>query len=229
MAAFLLRPNSLVIACVRNLEDPSSRNLNSLPHAEDSSLITLKLDHNSEKDPASMAEELQAMHHVGKLDVVVANAAIAKHYGPTSTLNIDHLKEHMNVNTYSVLLLFQATKPLLQKSADKPKFVFIGAPISTITDMENCARAPLGAYGVSKLAANYFVRKFHFENKWLISFIVDPGCVYAAFSAKIVSLLERADASTLLKGMYRQIWVTRARGSWAGVRRLSRWKCVSRG
>jgi len=28
---------------------------------------------------------------------------------------------------------------------------------------------------VSKLAANYLVRKVHFENAWLVAFIVDPG------------------------------------------------------
>lgn len=55
------------------------------------------------------------------------------------------------------------------------KFVFIGAPIGTITKMEEVARAPLSAYGVTKLAANYLVRKFHFENKWLVAFVVDPG------------------------------------------------------
>ncbi|KAJ9660485.1 NADP-dependent oxidoreductases 1 [Coniosporium apollinis] len=175
VAAFLLRPNSLVIGCVRNPEDKTSKALSDLPRGENSSLITLKLDCSSEIDAAAAIEELQSSHHVAKLDVVVANAAIAKYYGPTSTLELEHLKEHVTVNTYSVLLLFQASKPLLQSSTDKPKFVFIGAPISTITEMEGCARAPLGAYGVSKLAGSYLVRKFHFENNWLIAFVIDPG------------------------------------------------------
>jgi norsolorinic acid ketoreductase len=80
----------------------------------------------------------------------------------------------MMVNTYSVLLLFQGAKPLLEKGKER-KFVYIGAPISTITEMEGCKRAPLGAYSVSKLAANWLVRKWHFENEWLVAFVVDPG------------------------------------------------------
>ena len=108
------------------------------------------------------------------LDVVVANAAIAANFGPASTMALEHLEQHMMVNAYSVLLLFQAMAPLL-KSAASPRFVLVGAPISTIVEMEQYARAPLFAYAVSKLAANYLVRKLHFENKWLIAFIVDPG------------------------------------------------------
>lgn len=120
------------------------------------------------------------MHGLTYLDVVIANAAIATNYGPASTMQLEHLQNHMMINTYSVLLLFQATRLLLQQAPrnaqqQQAKFVFIGAPISTITEMEGCARAPLSAYGVTKLAANYLVRKFHFENKWLVSFVIDPG------------------------------------------------------
>ena len=114
---------------------------------------------------------------------MIANAAIAENYGPASLMQLAHLQTHMMVNAYSVLLLFQATRALLQAgggggAGGMPKFVYVGAPISTITDMENCARAPLAAYGVSKLAGNYLVRKLHFENKWLVAFVVDPGCVF---------------------------------------------------
>ena len=136
----------------------------------------LNLDCESVTDAACMAQELQQVHGVSHLDVVVANAAIAKNYGPCSTMKLEHLQGHMMINTYSMLLLFQAVRPLMEQAKQGiPKYVFIGAPISTITKMEDCARAPLGAYGVSKLAANYFVRKFHFENKGLISFAIDPG------------------------------------------------------
>jgi norsolorinic acid ketoreductase len=136
----------------------------------------LKLDCASTTDAAAAVKELQSVHGLSHLDVVVANAAIAANYGPASTMQLEHLQAHMMTNTYSVLLLFQATRPLLQQAAPgQAKFVFIGAPISTITEMEGCARAPLAAYGVTKLAANYLVRKFHFENKWLVSFVIDPG------------------------------------------------------
>lgn len=176
IAAFLQRPNSIVVACVRNVES-STKSLNELPKAQNSSLIVVKLDCASETDAAEAAKELQTVHGLTHLDVVVANAAIAENYGPASTMQLEHLQNHMMINTYSVLLLFQATRILMQQAPKgrQAKFVFIGAPISTITEMEGVARAPLSAYGVTKLAANYLVRKFHFENKWLVSFVIDPG------------------------------------------------------
>ena len=175
IAAYLQRPDSRVIACVRNPK-AAEADLEELPRAEGSELIVLKLDCKSNESAAEAAYELQNVHHVSQINVVVANAAMAANYGPMSTMQLEHLQEHMMVNAYSVLLLFQAMKPLLEQApAGQAKFVLIGAPISTITEMEGCARAPLGAYGASKLAGNYFVRKLHFENKWLIAFVIDPG------------------------------------------------------
>lgn len=164
-----------MIACVRNPQAQAD-GLDKLSRAESTNLITLKLDCASRTDAAQAIEELQYSHSISHIDVVVANAAIANHYGPTSTLPLQVLEEHMQVNCYSVLTLFHATRPLLQNAAPgQAKVVFIGAPISTITHMEDCARAPLGSYGLTKLAANYLVRKFHFENNWLMAFVIDPG------------------------------------------------------
>ncbi|EME39084.1 dehydrogenase-like protein [Dothistroma septosporum NZE10] len=199
VASFLARPDSTVIACVRNVAS-QSKALSDLPCAEGSSLIVVKLDCAVETDPASAVEELQSAHNIRHIDVVVANAAIAGAYGPTSTLPLDAVKEHMQINCYSVLLLFQATRPLLEQAAPgKAKFVFIGAPISTITQMEECARAPLGAYGLTKLAANYLVRKFHFENKWLMSFVIDPGHVQTDMGDSGARLMGRKEAPTTLQ------------------------------
>ncbi len=149
--------------------------LTTLPKSPTSTLLILQLDCASETDAATAAAHLRTHHPtITHIDVVIANAAIATNFGPASTMPLTHLREHMMVNTYSVLLLFQATKALLQ-AARTPKFVLVGAPISTITGMDVYARAPMFAYGVSKLAANYLVRKVHFENGWLVAFVVDPG------------------------------------------------------
>lgn len=163
------------MACVRDAASASD-SLNDLPKASGTEIIVLKLDSASLEDPAIAAKELQSTYHLSHIDVVIANAAIASSYGPMSTMQLMDLEQHMMINTYAVLLLFQAFKPLLeQASSGQAKFVLIGAPISTITEMEKCARAPLSAYGLSKLAANYIMRKLHFENKWLTSFVIDPG------------------------------------------------------
>ena len=152
----------------------ASPSLTTLPKSPTSTLLILQLDCASETDAATAASTLQTHHAITHIDVVIANAAIATNFGPASTMPLAHLREHMMVNTYSVLLLFQATRALLQ-AAKTPRFVLVGAPISTITGMDEYARAPMFAYGVSKLAANYLVRKVHFENGWLVAFVVDPG------------------------------------------------------
>lgn len=176
VAEFLLRSGSTVIACVRDPHHASAQSLQELPRADGSTLIVTKLNCASPTDAAEAITTVQKEFLVTSLDIVVANAAIAANFGPTSTMSTVAMMDHMQINCYSVLQLFQASQPLLEKAVTgRPRFLFIGAPISSITEMEQTGRAPLGAYSVSKLAANFVVRKLHFENKWLTAFIVDPG------------------------------------------------------
>ncbi|OGM47494.1 aflatoxin biosynthesis ketoreductase nor-1 [Aspergillus bombycis] len=173
--AFLERPKSTVVAC-----------------SDDSGAAGLQLGNRRPDSRPNLREEYGVTH----LDVVVANAAMATNFGPASTMPLEHLQAHMMVNMYAPVLLFQATRLMLQQSKQQAKFVLIGAPISTITNMHNYARAPLTAYGVSKLAANYMVRKFHFENKWLTAFIIDPGHVQTDMGDQGARLMGRPRAPT---------------------------------
>ncbi|KAL4789095.1 hypothetical protein BDV19DRAFT_397449 [Aspergillus venezuelensis] len=197
IAAFLLRPNSIVVAGVRNAATQAAA-LHELAKADDSQLIVVQLDCASRSDPEAAIHQLKTDHGIAHLNVVIANAAIAANYGPASTMPLEHLEAHMQVNAYAVLLLFQATREMLQAS-NAPQFICIGAPISTITEMEGCARAPLTNYGLSKLAACYLVRKFHFENKWLLAYIIDPGHIQSDMGAQAARLFGRKEAPTTIK------------------------------
>jgi len=180
VAAFLLRPNSIVVAGLRNVASQAAT-LDALPRGHNSELILVQLDCASRTDPDEAVKSLQQDHGLTYLDVVIANAAIPANYGPASTRPLEHLEAHMQTNAYAVLLLFQATRLMLQAAGAEnnrpPQFICIGAPISTITELESCARAPLTNYALSKLAACYLVRKFNFENKCLLAYIIDPGYV----------------------------------------------------
>nr|AAS90023.1 Nor-1 [Aspergillus flavus] len=193
--AFLQRPKSTVVACVRNVATATPA-LSALTVAEGSRMIIVRLNCDSETDAQAAVQTLREEHGVTHLDVVVANAAMATNFGPASTMPLEHLQAHMMVNMYAPVLLFQATRLMLQQSKQQAKFVLIGAPISTITNMHDYARAPLTAYGVSKLAANYMVRKFHFENKWLTAFIIDPGHVQTDMGDQGARLMGRPQAPT---------------------------------
>ena len=169
----LARPDVLVIATVRDLSSPSSKALSSLPTGPSSKLIIVKIDSASPTDAFDAASTLQTQHGISKIDVVIANAGISKYYGPATTTPLSEVREHYEVNVLGPLALFQATWPLLEKS-EAPVFVALSTGAASISDMGHLPLA-VTAYGASKAAVNYIVRKMHFENEKLIAFPISPG------------------------------------------------------
>jgi norsolorinic acid ketoreductase len=94
---------------------------------------------------------------------------------PALQTNVKSVREMFEVNTMGPLNLIQAFFPLLEKSS-KPQFLVITSSIGSIGDMEKFP-VPFFGYGLSKAAANYLVRKLHFENPTLTSMAFNPGYV----------------------------------------------------
>ena len=172
-ATYLSRPSSTVIATVRDPTHSTSKSLAHLPRGSGSTLIVLEYDAKSEHDAEKLVKVLGHQYHIASLDVVIANAGIATIYSPVAKLPIATLKEHVEVNTYGPLLLFQAVLPLLQ-AAKEPKFVVMGSVLGSVGGMEQHP-FPMAGYGASKAMLHYLVRKIHFENEGLIAFPIDPG------------------------------------------------------
>lgn len=108
------------------------------------------------------------------MDTVIVNAgAHSQVFAKVADVDPAQVQEHMSINAIGSLLLFQAVLPLLLKRS-QPKFVMLGSPMGSIGGMEK-RPVPMSAYGVSKAAVHYMVRKIHFENEGLIAFAVDPG------------------------------------------------------
>jgi norsolorinic acid ketoreductase len=165
------RPNTTVIAAVR---DPTkSAAIEAVVPSKGSKIILVKIDSISETDPFSTATELQTKHGIQHLDVVIANAGIANHWGPALSTPAAELSSHFLVNTVGTLLLFQATLPLLEKSLN-PKFVALSTGIASMGDMEMYP-LPNTAYGASKAALNFVVRKLHIEHENVTIFPISPG------------------------------------------------------
>jgi len=175
LATYLARPNTTVIAAVRDPSHESAKALSNLPKGEFSKLIVVKIDSASEPDALAAVKTLQAEHNITVLDVVIANAGISKIYPIVAEVKAEDLREHFNVNVVGVVLLFQAVLPLLQKSI-QPKFVALSSSAGSIGNIEY-RNVPNAAYGTSKATLNYVIRKAHFENENLIVFPVDPGWV----------------------------------------------------
>jgi norsolorinic acid ketoreductase len=147
--------------------------LNAIKPGSGSKLITIKIDAASTTDAAEAVKILKSKYGISYIDVVIANAGVGKFWGPALTTPIGEFQEHFQVNATGTLVLFQAVHPLLE-AAKNPKFVPIGTPVGSVTEMESY---PLGstAYGTSKAALHFLTRKIHFEHPNLIVFPLAPG------------------------------------------------------
>ncbi|KNG45670.1 short-chain dehydrogenase reductase sdr [Stemphylium lycopersici] len=182
---FLQQPSTTVIAAVR---DPSnaSKSLLDLPKSSTSKLVIVKLDSSVTTDPAAAISLLKRDHGIKALDVVIANAGIAQSGARVTETSVDAMKDHFAVNTIAPVILLQAAKPLLEASnTGRPIFVSISSVIGTIGGMEMLDKIPSvqSPYGGSKAALNWFVRRLHFEEPWLTSFVFHPGVVATDLAA----------------------------------------------
>lgn len=174
LSAYIARPSTTVIAAVR---DPAkgAKDLASVAIGKDSKLIIVKIDSTVDSDPAAAAKELENKHSISKVDVLVSNAGLLEGITPTLQTSLKNVRDQFEVNTIGPLVLIQAFWPLLEKS-DAPKFFVLSSTLASIGDME-AAPVPFFGYGLSKAAANYLVRKVHFENPTLTSMAFHPGWV----------------------------------------------------
>ena len=177
LSTYLSRPNTIVIAGVRDPSHPTARAILSLPKGHSSALIIVKIDSTLSTDSTTAIETLQSKYNIASLDIVIANAAISlpKAYGPVASVKIDDVKEHVDVNAFGPLRLFQTTLPLLKKAAHGPgKFITVSSTAGSIGAMESHPFT-VAAYGASKAMLNCLNRKIHCEHEELIAFAVDPG------------------------------------------------------
>ncbi|KAK5045753.1 hypothetical protein LTR84_008845 [Exophiala bonariae] len=173
--AYLSRPNHTVIAAVRDVGTAKAKELLALPNAQGSKIILVKIESTSETDPKDVAASLGTEHGIVKIDVIIANSGIANYYGPIISTPVAELREHLQVNTIGPIILFQAMLPLLRASPG-PKFIVVSSIIGSIASLKELP-VPASAYGVSKAAVNYLVRKIHFEHPEVVAFPIHPGLV----------------------------------------------------
>lgn len=142
-------------------------------------------------------ENLQKSHGIDKLDVVVANAAIARAFVAVKDAKRADVQEHINVNVLGVLSLFQATRALLEKAAAassspdvKPIFAIIGTVAGSLADQP---QVPNAVYGASKSMVHWYGVRLHEEEQWLSTLVIHPGWVQTEmgnFGAKALGQTE---------------------------------------
>jgi norsolorinic acid ketoreductase len=174
LEVFVARDSTTVIAAVRDVER-STKDLESVTVGNGSKIIIVKIDATVDTDPAAAIEELESKYKITKVDTVIANSGLMGMIAPTLQTPAQEVRSQFEVNTIGPLNLIQAFYPLLEKSA-APKFLVLSSSIGSISDMESLP-VPFFGYGLSKAAANYLVRKLHFENEKLTSVAFNPGWV----------------------------------------------------
>ncbi|KAM5343775.1 hypothetical protein ACJ41O_012312 [Fusarium nematophilum] len=187
---FLSRPSTTVAVAVRNPEHPTSKSLDELPKGDGSRLILVKLDSSITSDAGEAVAMLQKEHGIQSLDVVIANAGIALGGKTVRKSPVENIQQHLVVNAIAPITLFQATADLLQASkSGNPIFVAISTLIGSLGSMEALAAFPSthSPYGGSKAALNWFIRRLHFEEPWLTSFVFHPGLVETDLAAGAVA------------------------------------------
>jgi norsolorinic acid ketoreductase len=172
-AHYLAQPDTTVIATGRDASSENAKDLNKLPKGDGSALIVVQLHVDSPSGAAEAVSEIQTQHRIRHVDIVIANAGIYNHWGPVQEMADADVLSHFEVNALGVLRLFRAVAPLLQK-ANSPKFAYISTLLSSIHEIGQLASLT-AAYGMSKAAGNYLVKKIDAENKYLIALSIDPG------------------------------------------------------
>ncbi|KAI8815070.1 aflatoxin biosynthesis ketoreductase-like protein nor-1 [Cladochytrium replicatum] len=187
----LKRPGTTVIAGVR---DPTkaAKALAALHVATGSRLITVKIDSASETDALDAVNELTTKHGITHIDVLIANAGTGSVDGHAMEITVKSMREYWEVNTLGPLLLFQATWPLLQKGSH-PKFIAISTLAGSIGALDSFPISlPTGAYGSSKAALNYLVRKIQLDYKdKLIAVAIHPGAVATDMGLEVQGILSK--------------------------------------
>lgn len=175
----LLRPNTTVIAAVRNVAK-STAVLEKIPKAQGSKLIVVKLDSSVESDPKDAVKELHSKYAITSIDVIIANAGIGHSGAPVAEIPVSVVREHFEINTIGPILLFQSFKPLLQASkSGNPKFLALTTALGSLTLQESFAHLPLQftPYSISKVALNLVVKKINIDEPWLTAYATHPGLV----------------------------------------------------
>ncbi|KAK5053284.1 hypothetical protein LTR84_002258 [Exophiala bonariae] len=177
----LARPNTTLIALVRDPEHETSISLHELPKAENASIIVLPYEAMDPDSAVKAIMTVQRQYDINHLDVVIANAGGMSWRGPTVSVPASEIHDSITLNTISPLLLFRASLPLLQAPSphrtEPAKFFAISSGTASLALIPSTGHARTVAYGLSKTALNHLIRKLSTEYTDIVIELLTPGPV----------------------------------------------------
>lgn len=178
----LSRPNTTLVALVRDPNHPTSQSLaGNASGAANTRVIILPYDATSETSALDAVETLRSTHKMTAIDTVIANAGQIMASGPTATLSIADFNAHIATNCTGPLLLFQATLALLQAAStsanSKPKFIAISSAIGSTTLIPKHLHVSTPAYGAAKAAMNHLMHRIAYQHPEIEVQVLTPGPV----------------------------------------------------
>jgi norsolorinic acid ketoreductase len=171
--SLLRRPNTTVIACIRDRTSIIEQTLLPSDRHTTSNLETITLESTSDKDFNNLRNSLVANGTIRRIDVVIANAGSSAKFASVLDTPLDALRSDFEVNTLGPLRLFQTCYDSLF-IAPQGKFVLISSILGSI-GVQDVTAGPMLAYGTSKAAANFLIRKIHCENANIVAITIHPG------------------------------------------------------
>ncbi|CAG8268962.1 unnamed protein product [Penicillium salamii] len=172
---YLAMPDVTVIATMRETSAVNTFELESVPKGPNSQLIITQLDQGDSASVTDAIFKVEKEYLIDHVDLVIANAGIANHWGPVSELDESDMISHFQVNTLGPLRLFKSILHLL-KAGPVPKFIYLSSELASLSRLDQSSSLT-AAYGVSKVAGNYLIRKIDEEEPDLVAFSIDPGFV----------------------------------------------------
>ncbi|KEF55194.1 uncharacterized protein A1O9_08848 [Exophiala aquamarina CBS 119918] len=177
----LARPNTTLVALVRDPEHETSKSLHALAKAEHARVIVLAYEAMDPDSAATAIATAQHTHGVDHIDILIANAGGMSWRGPTVSVPASEIHNAISLNTLSPLHLFRAAVHLLRApspSRDGPaKFFAISSGTSSISLLPTMPYATTVPYGLSKAALNYLIRKLSTEYTDIVIELLTPGPV----------------------------------------------------
>lgn len=196
LAAYASRPNTTVIAAIRDVPDSNVAQamVSSITNiANGSRIIPVKYNAALPESASDMIESLRISYpQITQLDLVLANAGIGTYWGPCAAVTAEDLALHYQVNTVGPVMLYQAARDLLSAAPNTPKFFVISSVVGSLGIGWNIG-FELPAYGISKAAVNWFTRRANLEEKRIVVAPVNPGFVSTEMGDRAAAHLGRPE------------------------------------